>query len=56
MEFLLTEGLAEGRDGAQDAIDAGRDRFMEKQLRAAIRRRPEVALDVLEIHSPDLLS
>jgi hypothetical protein len=55
VEFLITEEIAEGRPDAQKVIDESRGRFLEKQLRAAIRRRPDVALDVLREHAPDLL-
>jgi hypothetical protein len=47
LEFLIVEELAEGRNGWQQAIEEGRDRFHEIQLRAAIRRRPGVAHEVL---------
>jgi hypothetical protein len=56
VEFLIAEKIAEARDGALTVINESRERFMEKQLRAAIRRRPEVALDVLREHAPELLA
>ncbi|BDY32991.1 hypothetical protein [Mycolicibacterium mageritense] len=47
VEFLIVEKLVESREGWKQAVKAGRDRFREKQLRAAIRNTPEVALDQL---------
>ena len=47
VEFLIAEDLAEGRDGRREIIENSRARFREKQLRAAIRRYPEIALDCL---------
>ncbi|HEX8081339.1 MAG TPA: hypothetical protein VF557_14105 [Jatrophihabitans sp.] len=47
IDFLVTEGLADGHPGWTTHVEAGRDRFMQAQLRAAVRRNPEVALEVL---------
>jgi hypothetical protein len=47
VEFLITEGLADGREQWADIVKSGRDGFHERQLRAAIRRNPQVALDIL---------
>lgn len=49
IEFLIVEKLVEARPEKQwkDAIAASRDRFREKQLRAAVRRYPAVALEQL---------
>jgi hypothetical protein len=48
IEFLIVEKIASGCDGWQVALNASRDRFLERQLRAAIRRRPEPAVSQLK--------
>jgi len=48
IEFLVTEKLAPGRTGWKKHVDAGRKRFEERQLRAAVRRNPEIALAILQ--------
>lgn len=48
VEFLVKEGLADGRPGWQAVVDAYRERWMAIQLRAAIRRYPEIARDQLD--------
>jgi hypothetical protein len=53
-EFLIVEQIAECRDGAHARSTTGARRFMDEQLRAAIRRNPRVATDVLREHLPDL--
>lgn len=50
VEFLITEGIAEGHDGWKAVLAASRREFEEKQLRAAIRRAPEVAIAALYDH------
>ncbi|MFE2427249.1 hypothetical protein ACFXJ5_10910 [Streptomyces sp. NPDC059373] len=45
IEFLVREGLAEARDGYKDVLEAGRARFRRNQLRAAMRRSPEIVED-----------
>jgi hypothetical protein len=47
IEFLVVEELVEARAKWAEALDDSRENFREKQLRAAIRRRPDVALDQL---------
>lgn len=47
IEFLVVEKLVSGHRGWQDHIQASRQRFEERQLRAAVRRNPEVAKQVL---------
>ncbi|AYY11516.1 hypothetical protein EF847_01040 [Actinobacteria bacterium YIM 96077] len=47
VEFLIVEKFATGRDGWEQVVQENRDRFLEIQLRAAIRRRPDVAHQVL---------
>lgn len=49
IEFLIVERLADPRQGWEQVLNASRDAFREKQLRAAIRRNPEVALQELGI-------
>lgn len=48
IEFLIVEGFAEGLPGWKAAVDEGRHRFQMNQLKAAVRRHPEVAIEVLE--------
>lgn len=54
IEFLVTEQLASGRPGWKRHVDQGRRRFEERQLKAAVRRNPEIALAILreEGHIP----
>lgn len=47
IEFLIVERLAEGRSGWWHVVDKGRQEFQEIQLRAAVRRNPAAAIDVL---------
>jgi GNAT superfamily N-acetyltransferase len=44
IEFLISEGFTEGRDGWEKVLEAGRGRFQERQLAAAVRREPEIAI------------
>jgi hypothetical protein len=46
-EFLTVENLVKSRPKSSDAVERSHDAFREKQLRAAIRRYPEVVLDQL---------
>jgi hypothetical protein len=48
IEFLVTEKLAAGREGWKDVVDEGRKGFQRLQLRAAVRRDPEIASQMLE--------
>lgn len=43
VEFLIVEDLADKHDGWQEAIDEHRERWYELQLKAAVRRSPDVA-------------
>ena len=43
VEFLAVEGLAEMRNDWETVVKEHRDRWEERQLRAAIRRFPEIA-------------
>jgi hypothetical protein len=47
IEFLIIEKLAEHRSGWKDWVARGRDDFAERQLRAAVRRHPDVAISIL---------
>lgn len=47
VEFLIREGLASGRPGWRDVVEKGREEFQLRQLRAAIRRYPDVAREAL---------
>jgi hypothetical protein len=48
IEFLIVEELAaEHRQDWQDWVEAGRTRFEERQLRAAVRRNPDAAMEIL---------
>jgi hypothetical protein len=48
IEFLVSEGLVDPRPGWLDAVEDGRRAFLRKQLRAAIRREPDIALEALK--------
>lgn len=54
IEFLVTEQLADGRPCWKTHVDQGRQRFEERQLRAAVRRNPAIAMAILreEGHVP----
>lgn len=47
IEFLVKAGLASGRSGWEDVVSAERENFYRIQLRAAVRRDPETAREVL---------
>lgn len=47
IEFLVIEKLAGGRPGWKVHVERGRQGFEERQLRAAVRRRPDIALAIL---------
>jgi hypothetical protein len=47
IEFLIIERLATGRRGWEKHVEEGRRRFEERQLRAAVRRHPDIALAIL---------
>ncbi|WNI19239.1 hypothetical protein [Actinacidiphila sp. ITFR-21] len=50
IEFLIREGLAEGKPGHEAVLEAGREGFRIKQLRAAMRRSPEVVQEFIGDH------
>jgi hypothetical protein len=47
IELLVGENLAEHRDGWRAWVERGRDSFAERQLRAAVRRHPDIAISIL---------
>jgi hypothetical protein len=47
IEFLIVERLAAGRPGWQRVLNASRDDFRRRQLRAAIRRDMPTAIDAV---------
>jgi hypothetical protein len=47
IEFLIVEGFAQGREGWEAILEAERERFLQIQLKAAIRHKPELARSVL---------
>ncbi len=47
VEFLIVEQLAAGRPRWQEHVRRGREKFAERQLRAAVRRDPDAALAIL---------
>jgi hypothetical protein len=47
IDMLIAERLLEPKSHAQERLDAGREEFRRRQLRAAIRRDPDAA--VLEL-------
>lgn len=48
VEFLIVEGISPGATGWEDAILEGRTGFERRQLRAAIRRNPDAAREMLD--------
>lgn len=51
--FLIGEGLAQGKPHWDEIVEMHRDRFHKIQLRAAIRRDPETAKDMVAAMSVD---
>lgn len=47
LEFVITEKIAQPRPGAMQEITKSRRAFERRQLRAAVRRDPQAALDIL---------
>lgn len=47
IEFMIREGIVDARPGWQGLLDAEREAFHRLQLRAAIRRDPETAVEYL---------
>jgi hypothetical protein len=48
VEFLIVEDLADKHDGWKEAIDEHRGRWYEIQLKAAVRRSPDLARAALQ--------
>lgn len=48
VEFLVSECRVAGREGWRDEVVQGREQWREVQTAAAVRERPEVAIEVLE--------
>lgn len=48
IEFVIFEGFAGGRTGWEQVIAEHRQTFHQNQLRAAVRRHPEIAQEVLD--------
>jgi hypothetical protein len=47
IETLIVEGIVAPRGDWRKIIDAGREEFRERQLKAAVSRRPDIAVQVL---------
>jgi hypothetical protein len=47
IEFLIVERIADAHDGWEQRIEDGRARFHMRQLRAAMRRNPEIVKEYL---------
>ncbi|MHB1783614.1 MAG: hypothetical protein ACYCTE_13200 [Acidimicrobiales bacterium] len=47
VEFIVAEDLADARAGWRDAVSESRNRWEDRQLRAAVRRNPGPAVDQL---------
>jgi hypothetical protein len=47
IDFLITEGLAEPRPDWAEFVEAGREGFRRRQLKAAVRRDPDTAMEAL---------
>ncbi|MGW0823565.1 hypothetical protein [Streptomyces sp. NPDC002845] len=50
IEFLVIERLVQAREDYEKVLEASREKFRMNQLRAAIRRNPEVAREYLNKH------
>lgn len=50
IEFMVTEGFADGRPDWEQVLNDERDKFLANQLKAAVRRHPETAKAVLRAH------
>ena len=48
IEFCILERLATPREGWKGALEKSKNQYYDRQLRAAIRRSPELAVDVLK--------
>lgn len=50
IEFLVAERLADGREGWEQVVEEGRDKFQRNQLRAAIRRNTAIVKEFMQEH------
>lgn len=48
IEAMISEGIATGRPGWQAAVEEHRNGYDRKQLGAAVRRAPAIAIQELE--------
>ncbi|MEW2255957.1 hypothetical protein [Streptomyces sp. NPDC047869] len=48
IEFLITERLADGREGWEKRVEEGRNHYRRGQLLATMRRNPDVVKEYLE--------
>jgi hypothetical protein len=48
IDFLVCEKLVDARDGWDERVEEGREGFRQRQLRAAVRRDPDTAIDALK--------
>jgi len=48
IEFAILEGMADPRDGWEKALKEHRERWFVLQLKAAVRRHPDIAADQLK--------
>ncbi|MFF6791087.1 hypothetical protein ACFY9C_18655 [Streptomyces filamentosus] len=53
IEFLIVEDLVVGASGWSEALAPGRERFQRNQLRAAMRRNPDVVRDFVKQYDLD---
>lgn len=44
VEFLIAEGIVDCRPGALEVVQQHREMWEDRQLRAAVRRHPEIAM------------
>lgn len=49
IEFLIVEGLVDHRDKWKDALNKTRQPYQELQLKAAVRRNQQLAIEALEM-------
>ncbi|WP_245242153.1 hypothetical protein [Streptomyces sp. NEAU-H3] len=54
VEFLIVEGVVNPRRGWKEVLNTSRNRFQENQLKAAMRRNPQLVEDFVRRHGEDL--
>ncbi|KAB1146795.1 hypothetical protein F7R91_14540 [Streptomyces luteolifulvus] len=47
IEFLIAERLTDGREGWEQVVEAGREKFQRNQLRAAMRRHTAIVAEFM---------